>query len=69
MNRHFFDQTQTHEHVDLSFLARSDSADARHEIEGGEVHWFTKEELEKNEYDIVPDVLRHALVALKELAS
>jgi 8-oxo-dGTP pyrophosphatase MutT (NUDIX family) len=69
LNRHFFDTSRTHEHVDFAYFARSSSAEARHEIEGGEMRWFTKEELEKNVEQIVPDVQRHALEALRELAS
>lgn len=68
LNRHFFDATQTHEHVDCAFFARSKSSDARHEIEGGEIKWFTKEEVVENAVGMVPDVRRHALVALEELA-
>lgn len=71
LNRHFYDKTHSHEHVDLCYFARpiSDPSQARHEIEGGEIRWFTKEELERNEENIVPDVRAHALAALKELAS
>lgn len=68
LNRHFYDETRTHEHVDLCYFARSKSADARHEIDGAEIKWFTKEEIEGNAYEIVPDVRVHALVALTELA-
>ena len=71
LNRHFFDTTHTHEHVDLCYFARplSDVSEARPEIEGADIRWFTREELEKNEFGIVPDVRAHALAALKELAS
>ncbi len=71
INRHFFDSMHTHEHVDLCFFARpiSDIAEARHEVEGGQIRWFTKEELERNEYGVVPDVRAHALAALQELSS
>ena len=66
LNRHFFDATHTHEHVDCAYFARSKSADARHEIEGGEIRWFTKEEVIENAVGMVPDVQRHALAALEE---
>ncbi|HEV3245138.1 MAG TPA: NUDIX domain-containing protein [Candidatus Paceibacterota bacterium] len=71
LNRHFFDQSHTHEHVDLCYFARpiSDISNARPELENGELRWFTKEELEKNDFGIVPDVRAHALAALKELSS
>jgi len=67
MNRHFFDTSHTHEHVDLCFFARVRGGDMRHEVEGGEIRWFTKEELESGEYDIIEDVKAHALAALAEL--
>ncbi len=67
LNRHFYDQTHTHEHVDLCFFARSKSgADARHEIEGGDIRWFSKEDIEADS-SIIPDVRLHALTALAEL--
>ena len=71
LNRHFYDTERVHEHVDLCYFARptSDVSKMRHEVEGEEIRWFTKEEIEKNEFDIVPDVRAHALAALKELAS
>lgn len=70
LNRHYFDRTRTHEHVDLSYFARaiSDVSTARQEVDGAELRWFTKEELEGNS-DIIPDVRMHALAALSELAS
>jgi 8-oxo-dGTP pyrophosphatase MutT (NUDIX family) len=70
LNRHFFDETRTHEHVDMAYFARpvSDVAAAKPE-EGGELRWFTKSELEGNTANIVPDVRYHALKALEELAS
>lgn len=67
--RHFYDATRTHEHVDFAYFARTKHNDARHEIDGGEIRWFTKEEIESGPYDIVPDVRFHALTALKELGS
>ena len=67
LNRHYFDVGQTHEHVDLVYFARTFSADARHEVEGGKIRWFSRAELENREFDIVEDVRHHALVALAEL--
>ena len=70
LNRHFFDVASGHEHIDMCYLARplSDLSEARHEIDGGEMHWFTEQELEENDFGIVPDVRAHARTALKELA-
>jgi 8-oxo-dGTP pyrophosphatase MutT (NUDIX family) len=71
LNRHFFDTTHTHEHVDLCYFARplTDVSKAQPEVEGANIRWFTREEIEKNEFNIVPDVRAHALAALEELAS
>ncbi len=70
LNRHFFDKnTGEHEHVDSVYFARAKSADARHEIEGGDIRWFSKEDIEKNELGIFPDIQKYALIALKELTS
>src|SRR3989344_131555 len=37
LNRHFYDTSHAHEHINLAFFARAKSADARHEVEGGEI--------------------------------
>ena len=67
LNRHYVDETRTHEHVDLAYFARAKSDVARPEEKDGEIHWFTKEEIERNDKGILPDVCLHALAALKEL--
>ncbi len=67
VNRHYFDADKKHEHVDLIFLARARNGDARHEVEGMEIRWFSKEELEDKSFDIVEDVRYHALIALAEV--
>lgn len=68
LNRHFFDEARTHEHIDFSYFARAKSGDAKGE-EGGEIRWFTKEEIADPALDLLPDVRRYALLALEELAS
>ncbi len=68
LNRHYYDSTRTHEHVDLVYFARTESDNARHEIDGGEIRWFTREEIERNDHGIVQDARAHALAALEELA-
>lgn len=69
LNRHFFDASHTHEHVDMAFFAHAPQGEARPEEEGGIIRWFSKEEIESNDVGIVEDVQAHALLALKELAS
>lgn len=68
LNRHFFDEAHTHEHVDMAFFARAPVGDPVPEEGGGEVRWFTKEDIERNDAGIVPDVQAHALKALEALA-
>jgi 8-oxo-dGTP pyrophosphatase MutT (NUDIX family) len=70
LNRHFFDKkTGEHEHVDLVYFGRAKSADAKHEIEGGEIAWFSKEDIERNDVGIFPDIQKYALLVLEELSS
>ena len=68
LNRHFFDETRTHEHVNMCFFARAKTHNAQPGEGEGAVRWFTKAELESGEFDIIPDVLAHARAALDELA-
>ncbi len=68
LNRHHYDTTGIHEHVNLAFFARTKRSDARHEVEGGEVKWFTEKEIDDPAYNIVPDVRYHAHIALVELS-
>src|ERR1700722_20965228 len=49
LSKHFYDKTHTHQHVDLVYFARSQDGDA-HGEEGGEVKWFTREELQNGDY-------------------
>jgi hypothetical protein len=68
--RHFFDKKTTdHQHIDMIYFGLAKSANAKHEIEGGEIRWFTKEEIQKNDIDLLPHVQKYALAALEELAS
>lgn len=68
LNRHFFDDTESHEHVDLVYFARCSNADARPEEGGGEVRWFTKEQIEDGSIHIIERVRMYALAALDEVA-
>jgi 8-oxo-dGTP pyrophosphatase MutT (NUDIX family) len=68
LNRHYFGLERTHEHIDLGYLARAESDDARHEVAGSEIRWFSKEELEHNDEGILEEISAHALIALAELS-
>lgn len=59
----------THRHISLVFFAKSTTDDVR--PSGTDVsdewHWFTKEELVKNEYGIKESIRHYALTALAEV--
>lgn len=67
LNRHYYDASQSHEHIDMAFFARATGGTVRHEVAGKQIRWFTKDELEGGAYDINPDVKFHALAALDAL--
>jgi 8-oxo-dGTP pyrophosphatase MutT (NUDIX family) len=68
INRHFFDASRTHEHVDFVYVARSLTRDARSEEPGGEIRWFTLEEIEANDVGMWADIQMYARAALRELS-
>lgn len=66
MNRHHFNEA--HEHVDLVYFARATTAIIRPEEAGGEIQWFTAEEIEGMSGEkLWPRIRAYALSALKEL--
>ncbi|MDB5238212.1 MAG: hydrolase [Candidatus Kaiserbacteria bacterium] len=68
LNRHFFDKTRTHEHIDMVYFARAKSAQLI--SEGGvEIGWYTREEISDPAFDLLPDIRKYALMALEELSS
>jgi 8-oxo-dGTP pyrophosphatase MutT (NUDIX family) len=69
LNRHFFSKETGHEHVDHVYFGRAKTGAAVPEEEGGEIRWLTKEEIEDDSLNILPDIRTYALAALKELAS
>ena len=67
LNRHHFNET--HEHIDLVYLARPVSGEVRAEEEDAEPpRWFTREELERIDLGILEDVRAYALAAIDELS-
>lgn len=62
----------THEHITLMYFARADTdrvvVPDNHE-KSDEIKWFTREELEKNEYGISDAIRYYALRALEELGT
>lgn len=68
LNRHWFDETRQHEHIDFVYFARAKSGEARGE-DGGEIRWFSRDDLDDPAFDLLPDVKRYAAIALDELAS
>lgn len=70
LNRHYFDkQKGEHEHIDHMYFARANTNEARHEIEGGDIRWFTKEDIDRNDVGLMVDIGRYATLALEELSS
>ena len=66
LQKHFFDESHTHQHIDLVYFATVRGGEVRPEIEGGQIRWFTRDELEESK-EILPDVRKYALIALEEL--
>jgi len=68
MNRHKINDT--HEHVTLVYFAKanSDKLSLSETEKSDACKWFTKEEIESNEYDIKPAIKKGALTALDKLS-
>lgn len=60
----------THKHISLVYFAKSQTDEVKPSGSdmSNEWHWFTKEELEKNDTGIKASIRHYALTALKELA-
>ncbi|OGG73161.1 hypothetical protein A3A38_03485 [Candidatus Kaiserbacteria bacterium RIFCSPLOWO2_01_FULL_53_17] len=65
LNRHRFNEV--HEHIDLAYFARVVGGTVQPE-EGGQIRWFSKEEIELNEVGLHPVTQAYARAALEELA-
>jgi len=67
LNRHRINET--HEHVTLIYFAKSktDTLLLPNKEISEECRWFSKEELERNDFGIKEDIKEYALSALKEL--
>jgi len=66
LNRHWYDATKTHEHIDFTYFARATSADIMPE-DGVQMRWFSKEDIEKGVVPLNDDIRIYALAALDEL--
>ena len=60
INRHHFNET--HEHVDLIYFGRVVDGEVKSEEGGGEIGWFSKEEVQK--MDLKNAIRLYALSAL-----
>ena len=65
LNRHFFNDTRTHEHIDFGYYARVIGGQIKPEHDTGEVRWFERSEIESME--LFEDIRAHVLTALDEL--
>ncbi len=66
LQKHFFDVSHTHQHIDFVYFATASEGDVRPEIQGGEIRWLTKENIESMP-EILPDVRKYALKAIEEI--
>ncbi|HVY73157.1 MAG TPA: NUDIX domain-containing protein [Candidatus Paceibacterota bacterium] len=65
LNRHNYDAT--HEHIDFSYFARVVGGTLTPE-DGVEMLWFSREQIEKGEVELLPDTRAYALAALDYFA-
>lgn len=68
MNRHWFDATRTHEHIDSVYFGRVVSGTLEAEVEGTRIGWFTRDQIEKQEIPLHPRITYYCLAALDALA-
>jgi 8-oxo-dGTP pyrophosphatase MutT (NUDIX family) len=68
VNRHYFDATKTHEHIDLTYFGRIIGGEETPE-EGSEIRWFSREEIENGAVELYPATRAYALAALDELGA
>ena len=66
LNRHNFNEE--HEHVDSIYFARVLGGEVRPEEEGGEIEWFSREEVEENTVGMRDGIRSYALAALEYFA-
>lgn len=65
LNRHPINEH--HDHVDMIYFAQAKTADVMPENHDDEWHWFTADEIHKNEQEILPDIAAYAFEALRRL--
>lgn len=70
MNMHYITQTDVHQHCDFIYFATSLTRELNpHEDEKlCDMRWFTREDLENPEYELLPSVAFYAKAALDTLA-
>ncbi len=67
LQKHFFDESQTHQHIDSIYFATVVPGTVQSEFEEAEVRWFTKNDIDATP-ELLPDVRKYCLIALQELA-
>ncbi len=67
LQKHYFDESHTHQHIDLVYFATVKEGTEQSAYEEAEVRWFTKADVEAMS-ELLPDVRKYCLVALSELS-
>jgi 8-oxo-dGTP diphosphatase len=63
LNRHHI--TDAHEHIDFVYFGRIIGNEVRPEEEGGEIRWFTSEDLDSAEFNLLDAVRSYAHAAIE----
>lgn len=66
INRHYYDEAKTHEHIDLVYFGTTRNPDFTAE-ENREMRWVSREDIEKGTIPLNDDIRTYALAALDEL--
>lgn len=66
LNRHYFDSTKSHEHIDFVYFGRTKSVEF-HPEEGVEMRWVSRKEIEEGVLPLKNAIRAYALAALDEL--
>ena len=68
LQKHFYDVSHAHQHIDLVYFARVKGGEVRPEEGAGDIRWFSKQEIDTMP-DLLADVRKYALTALSELTN
>jgi 8-oxo-dGTP pyrophosphatase MutT (NUDIX family) len=69
MNRHYYADSKSHEHVDLVYFGRASTNELTSEALENGMQWLDKKAIEEDREGMLQRIRGYALTALKELAS